>query len=87
MIMKVRVLGKLWGFVRKRMEHVDGQCDNPTTPNKCIYVDSRLTGERELEVIIHELRHAGDWHRAEEAVDEESRDLARTLWRLGYRKQ
>ena len=58
---------------------------NASIPKR-IVVDSRLRGEHRLEVIIHELRHAADWGRDEGFVDQESKDLARVLWRLGYRR-
>jgi len=45
-----------------------------------------LTGERELEVLIHEMLHACHWDLDEEAITETSEDLARVLFRLGYRR-
>ena len=85
--MKLKMRGKVWEFVRKRLDMIDGQCDGPSVAGKRIHVDSALTGERELDVIVHELTHAAHWDLAEEAVDEFATDLARALWRLGYRKQ
>lgn len=85
--MKLKVRGKVWSFERARLKDADGLCDSPDTPGKRIRVDSRLHGERELEVIIHEIMHAAHWDLAEEAVDEASRDIARALWRLGYRHE
>lgn len=64
---------------------VRGLCDPPDARNKAIYVDSRLTGEARLEVLIHEILHACDWYRDEEWVGPVARDAARALWRLGYR--
>lgn len=86
--MKISVGGKLWGFHRKRMRgKYDGLCDPPDKPGKTITVDARLKDEEELEVIVHELMHALDWHKSEEAVDGGAKDFARVLWRMGYRKQ
>lgn len=85
--MKIKMRGKVWELVRKRMRLTDGKCDNPTTPSKRIYINSSLKGERELDAIIHELIHAAHLDLAEEAVNEYSTDLARALWRIGYRKQ
>ena len=65
---------------------VDGLCDNPETIGKKIRVRKSLTGERLLEVILHELEHAADWDKDEEAVEEIARERARILTRLGYKK-
>mgnify|MGYP003674932432 CR=1 FL=1 len=64
-----------------------GDCDAPHVPSKQIRIDQRLSGERQLEVILHEIRHAADWGQSEEFVDREAKDVARILWRLGYRKE
>jgi len=40
----------------------------------------------ELITVIHELMHVADWGRDEIHIDRSSEDIARTLWRLGYRK-
>ena len=85
--MIVHLMGKRWRFRFERLRGNPGDCDSPTTPSKSIRVDSRLRGERELEVILHECRHAADWGQSEEYVAEESRDVARILWRLGYRRR
>jgi hypothetical protein len=85
--MKLKIRGKVWEFVRVPMKETDGLCDAPTVPGKKIKVDSRLHGERELEVIIHEVLHAAHWDLSEEAVDEAARDLARALWRIGYKHE
>ena len=85
--MIVRILGRRWRLVFDRLRDSRGDCDSPTTPSKSIRIDSRLRGERELEVILHECRHAADWGQSEEYVTEEARDVARILWRLGYRRR
>ncbi len=87
--MRVRILRKMWdvSFVpRKDLPRtVDGMCDSPDKPGKSIKVAACLTGERRLEVIIHEMQHSADWTKDEEWVREFSADIARALWRLGYR--
>lgn len=86
--MKVTLMGKVWNFVRAPLpKTLDGLCDPPDKPGKKIKIRRSLRGERELEVIIHELRHAADWHRDEAAITQEAKDIARVLWRLGYRRQ
>lgn len=69
-----------------KSKQTDGDCDPPDTKNKKLRVYHGLTGCRELEVNIHEAMHACLWDLDEDAVDETSTDLARYLWRLGYRK-
>lgn len=46
----------------------------------------RYLGEEELATVLHELGHAAFWDLKEEAIDEASIDIARALWRMGYRK-
>ena len=88
--MMVTILGKRWRLrftpfrgVKGPADH--GECDHPEKPRKEIRINQRLTGRHRLEAIIHECRHAADWSRDEEYVEQESHDLARLLWRLGYR--
>jgi hypothetical protein len=63
----------------------DGRCDSPTTLKKRITIKKTLVGERRLEVLIHEMLHACYWDLDEEAIDITARDIARVLFRLGYR--
>ena len=85
--MKIKILGKMWNFVREKTpQNQDGFAEDPKTPNKRIVIRPRLSGERELDVIIHELLHAADWHKDEGWVSQVGSDIARVLWRLGYRK-
>lgn len=83
--MTVTILGKRWQLLYRRLPHGGGLCDQPTQPNKAITVDSRLTGENRLRIEIHEMLHAANWHLDEEWVDDASADMARILWKLGYR--
>lgn len=64
-----------------------GLCDAPSTKGKTIKIAKHLEGEERLEVLIHEMLHAGLWDLAEEAVAELAKDLARELTRLGYEQQ
>jgi hypothetical protein len=87
---RVRILAKFWRFLRvpacELSKGADGECDDPSTPGKCIKVWDKLSGERELEVTIHELLHAADWHKDETWVRSVAADATRVLWRLGYRR-
>ena len=73
------------------MGEASGNCDK--TPfcqsdltHKELVIDSQLTGLDELDTIIHEINHAADWSKKEEWVLQLSTDIARILWRAGYRK-
>lgn len=83
MIVKIR--GKEWVLRFCKMPRkLRGLCDAPDTKGKTIKIESKLEGEEKLEVLIHEMLHAGLWDLAEEAVAELAVDLARELTRLGY---
>ena len=84
--MRISLLGKVWRLRFARLKLIRGDCDSPDTPNKEIRVHSGLKGEELLEVILHECRHAADWTKDETYIEREARDLARVLWRLGYRR-
>lgn len=83
--MIVSILGKRWRVRFCRLTSISGDCSSPTDVNKEIRIDNRLKGEEQLEILIHEFRHAADWGRDESFVAREAKDLARMLWRLGYR--
>jgi hypothetical protein len=51
-----------------------------------IYIDPRLRGRKELEILIHETYHLLEPEASEEQVIEKSVTLTKLLWRLGYRK-
>ena len=85
--MRISILGKVWNLRFTVLHKVSGYCDSPNKPGKEILIHKGLTGEHELEVLIHEFRHAADWQRDEEFIAQEAKDLARMLWRLGYRRQ
>ena len=83
MIVKIR--GKEWVLrFCKLPRKLRGLCDAPDTKCKAIQISHRLTGEEKLEVLLHEMLHAGLWDLAEDAVAEMAVDLARELTRLGY---
>ena len=84
--MLVTVNGKRWKLGFHYGCPYRGQCDAPGVPGKQIRIDKTLDGEEQLEVLIHELLHAGCWHLDEESVETVACDIARILWRLGYRR-
>lgn len=61
-------------------------CDAPTKPNpKLILLREPKNDRMTLELLIHEALHATNWPVSETKVKGTARDLARFLWRLGYR--
>lgn len=66
------------------IDELDGNCD---TDNKhWLIIERDLTTKAGLETAIHEALHACSWMSKEEKVDRTAKDIARFLWRLGYRK-
>ena len=64
-----------------------GYCDSPKQGKPTLYAPLDAYGEfKTLRVLIHESMHACNWAKREDTVDVCSRDIARFLWRLGYRK-
>lgn len=51
-----------------------------------IYIDPRLRGRKEMEILIHETYHLLEPEASEEEVIEKSVILTKLLWRMGYRK-
>lgn len=83
----ITVRGKRWLLTFMPLKgDADGTCDPPMSKGKRIRVNSSLKGERRLEVTIHELLHAAHWDISEEAIEGAARDIARVLWRVGYRE-
>jgi hypothetical protein len=85
--MMISIMGKRWKLCFARLSEHKGDCSGPAEKNKKIRIDSRLKGEERLEILIHEFRHAADWGQSELFVDNEAKDMARMLWRLGYRRE
>lgn len=52
-----------------------------------LYVDASLTGRKHLEIAVHESLHACFDAATEQQVDRCGKDIARFLWRLGYRRK
>ena len=70
-----------------RDEIVLGQTSDPRESGATLSVRLGLDELEELEIWLHECGHAGDWRASEEHVSEWARDVARLLWRLGWRRQ
>lgn len=80
--------GRVWRVVASDnpLAENDGTCDAPTSANKTLAYYTGLRGPKLLESLIHEGLHACIWDLSEEAVEESAKDLARLLWRLGFRR-
>lgn len=86
--MRVKVNSKIWDLEivpQSKMGKWRGHCDSPETPNKKIKISSALKDEEFLEVLIHEILHAGMWQIDEEEVATISEDLARIIYKLEYK--
>lgn len=86
--MQVTILGKRFRFefTHNLPKDADGICDDPTSKKKRIAIRKGLSEQKTLEIVIHETLHAANWHAAEEWIDESAKDIARILWKLGYRR-
>lgn len=88
--MKVTILGKSYELVEVGSgvmpEGHYGECDDPSLPGKQIRVREGLPEEDRLRIYLHEMLHAAAWEQfSEEFVDRLSTDMARVLWRAGWR--
>jgi hypothetical protein len=66
----------------------DGFCEEPfpTVPSLWVNMEE-LSDKEQLRVLIHESLHACNWDKSEPIVHQTSKDIARFLWRVGYRKK
>ena len=78
--------GHRWTFGRKSGKGNLGHCDAPHVRRRVMDIPLDGDTSEELRIILHEGLHAALWDLDEEAVHETSSDLARLLWRLGWRK-
>lgn len=87
--MRITLLGKRWDWQETaRVRKHRGDVDAPHEKRKLIRIDPGLKDEERLEVELHELLHAVDWHKDETWVHDVARDIAKILYRqLGYRRQ
>jgi len=68
------------------LDPCDGYCDEPIPTRPTLHIDYQMMGDKKLmRIAIHEALHACNWSKSEEVVDQTSRDIARFLWRLGFR--
>ncbi len=95
--MRIKILGRWWGLRwTRQMQHrqaaahrgqvIYGECDPPTISKKEIRIRTGLSDETEMEILIHEMLHAANWHIDEEFVAKFAEDAARALTRVGFKK-
>lgn len=65
-----------------------GDADPPTVKNPRVRVHRKMQGkgESELDVLVHEALHLAFWDVDEEVINRVGLDMARMLWKLGYRR-
>jgi hypothetical protein len=63
-----------------------GDCSPPSLPNRTIRIVAAAKDQRELETLVHEFLHACYDDLDEAPVEQGARDIARALWRMGYRR-
>lgn len=63
-----------------------GLTEAPSLKGKRIFLREQLPMKKELDTTIHECLHAADWSKDEEWVEDAAHDIARILWRLGWRR-
>lgn len=85
----VNLMGKRYRIERHKYlgTTLEGDCSQPTEPNKAIRILMGLRGKDEMRVYIHEMLHACLWVLDETTIEQISTDIANALWKLKYRKQ
>ena len=81
----VNVRGKRWNleFMERLPSGAAGECDDPSTPRKAIWVATQQKPSDILDTLIHELLHAALPDLCEETILETATDIAIVLTRLG----
>ena len=67
------------------MGTIDGITDVPRSTILSLVICTDLETKRGLETAIHESMHACNYMKREESVKQAAKDIARFLWRLGFR--
>ena len=85
--MLVTIGGKRWKLVFAPLQGCDGTCDAPTDKKKQIKIAPRVKKDSKwlMEVIVHEVLHGSDWSKDESWIGTTAEDIARILWKIGFR--
>jgi len=67
-------------------DRLDGMAEQEDDGRRWLYVMRPMQTRAGLETTIHEALHACDWRARENEVTDIARDIARFLWRLGWRR-
>ena len=78
--------GQRWKIV-EAVPDQGGECQAPFIKNREMCIPAMGHKLVDLDTIIHESLHACIWDLDEEAVHESAKDIARILWRLGWRSE
>lgn len=84
---RIRWVPNLTGASHHENDRVIGTTDEPKKKGKEVLIQMGLSPFEEMESIIHEALHAGNWHLSEEWVSEAAEDITRLLRRCGFRRQ
>lgn len=91
--MRVKIRGRYWNLLFKPLRGCWGQCSPATDRPREILISEKASGMTELDTIVHEILHAAFPHADDKDLDEKEpwinelgSDVARILWRLGYRR-
>lgn len=85
--MRIVLRGRRYRFRRAALKNALGYCDPPDKANKEIVIDSRLHGQKLVEIVLHEAMHACQWDLEESAVAAIAHDCARLLAKLSLIKE
>jgi len=67
------------------LDELDGLTDQQDDGKQWLHILRGLDSRVGLETAVHEALHACDWKSREAEVASTAKDVARFLWRLGYR--
>jgi hypothetical protein len=81
---RVKIIGKYYDMRFAKGLKLKGFCEGPQVKGRKILISDALKGEKKLDIILHELLHAGDWDKDEEWIAQAATDFARILTKLGY---
>ena len=81
--MEVTIRGQAWRIVRATMRRAFGYCH---FDKNLITISRDISGQKELEILIHEVTHAAYPDLAEHPVHEFAHDCAAILHQAGFRK-
>lgn len=76
---------KRWNIIESPSE-LGGECGAPHIKGREMIIPINGDSKNDLDTIIHESLHACLWDLGEESVQESAEDIARIIWRLGWRK-